>query len=115
MKLKASVIEQALVEVLASKTKTYVGCLYGVVKNKFVREDIVEAYIRTWSGFLQKHPGQPNEGYTQLIANFKEYLRQENLLEEDTGLAHSQQADQGYKEDVFDFSDWDAIRRATGF
>lgn len=112
--LKKEVIDAALDKVLADENLTLAAALsiaekeYGETHYRYQLH--YGRFITTVGGI---YAIDRKDCYTELTRRFVEFLRTDNLLAEPvaTGAASTTV----YKPDEFDFTDWDAIRRASGF
>lgn len=115
--LKEEVIDAALEKVLADEDLTLASALRVVAEAKHPEEQF--AYQRNYGMFMTtvgriNNTQRREDVYTELARRFVEFLRKNNLLEETVAVPAPASA-AGYREDEFDFSDWEGIRRASGF
>lgn len=113
--LKEKVIDAALAKVLADEDLTFAHAIRLVAKAEHQEE--YDAYQVHYGRFIatvgKVNTTQRREDvYIELARRFIEFLRKNSLLEPAVAAASTTTV---YKPDEFDFTDWDAIRRASGF
>ena len=115
--LKKKVIDAALEKVLADEDLTLAAAIDLVAKEKHQEE--CHAYHLHYGKFITTvgriHTLHRKDYYIELARQFVEFLRKNKLLEETVAVPSPAPSPAGYKPDEFDFSDWDAIKRSTGF